>query len=293
MSRRPPKTYPPGTFLPHPQRLFAIAQLCISFSLILWMLGQPFLGEYYALRSRMVYYEYTMGTSESLMMKGEGLKMERNREQFSRLPQDDQALVINDYKALQEFSQRPFLTKILDGFKVLFLQIPAFEMAWLFLSVVLSLLLLLKVEGAPQAVWILPLLVLAYAIDNRLEGLPQRSSPDQALFPSEQTIFQEYTKTPLGHAAMDERVQLQTGWEEYLIDLWLPKGFPAANRTEAVELAEYQFNLARLKLLHNQPQKEWLSSHRERVSLMTLITYMVWNLLFAWTMNKKKTFQPA
>ena len=65
MTRRRKKTFPPGTFIPTPQRLMAIAQLCIAFSLLLWYAMQPFMGEYFDLRSRMLLYEYAMGTSPS------------------------------------------------------------------------------------------------------------------------------------------------------------------------------------------------------------------------------------
>ena len=60
------KTFPPGTFIPTSQRLMAIGQLCLVFSLMLWYMIQPFMGEYFALRSRMLLYEYVMGTSEIL-----------------------------------------------------------------------------------------------------------------------------------------------------------------------------------------------------------------------------------
>ena len=61
MSSRSRKTFPPGTFIPTSQRLMAIGQLCIAFSLMIWYLTQPFMGEYFALRSRMLYMNMYMG----------------------------------------------------------------------------------------------------------------------------------------------------------------------------------------------------------------------------------------
>jgi hypothetical protein len=289
MSRRKRKEYPPGTFLPTSQRLLAILQLFIAFSLILWYAAQPFMGEYFNLRSRMMIYEYAMGTSDILKKKGEDAKLQRNAERFEDLSASQKATLLSDYKKLQDHAQRPVYVKILDGFKVLFLDIPAFEMAWIFFSIVIAILLLLKVEGSKQAVWLLPLLVLGYSIDNRLEGIPKRFSPDQKLFPSEQIIVQNYLKEPLGLSPTEQQNQLQRGWEDYLIDQWLPNKDLSGSRNDKVEKAEFQFTFARLHLLHGQPQAEWFPSFRERVSSPLLFLFMSWNLLLAWMMNRKLT----
>ena len=86
MSSRPRKSFPPGTFIPTSQRLMAIGQLCIALSLMLWYMTQPFMGEYFALRSRMLLYEYVMGTSDiSKTKNGQEEKFERRRERFKTI----------------------------------------------------------------------------------------------------------------------------------------------------------------------------------------------------------------
>lgn len=285
--RRKRKEYPPGTFLPTSQRVLAITQLCIAFSLILWYVFQPFMGEYFNLRSRMVVYEYAMGTSDTVKKKGEEGKMQKNAKRFANLPQAEKVKLLNDYQQLQNFAQRPVYVKIWDGLKVLFLGIPAFEVAWIFFSVVIAILLLLKVDGSKQAVWLLPVLVLCYAIDNRLEGTPKRMSADQRLFPSEEIIVEKYIKRPLSHSPAEQQQQLLRGWEAYLIDQWLPNNDLSMDWAEKVEKAEFQFTIARLNLLHGQPKSAWLPSFRERISSIALFLFMAWNLLLAWMMNRE------
>ncbi len=47
----------------------------------------------------------------------------------------------------------------------------------------IAVMLLLQKEGAKQATWILPLIALAYLIDNRLSGQASFISPDAFFIP--------------------------------------------------------------------------------------------------------------
>ena len=124
-----------------PQRLMAIAQLCIAFSLLLWYAMQPFMGEYFALRSRMLLYEYVMGkTPTSDPEKRE--QLEQRAQKFEKLAEKE--LLLADYHQIQAYAQRPTLQKIAEGVQGLLLKLPPFEQAWIFFSIVISLLILLK-----------------------------------------------------------------------------------------------------------------------------------------------------
>ncbi len=57
--------------------------------------------------------------------------------------------------------------------------------------------LLLRIEGAVNAAWVLPLVALAYGIDNRLTGVENGSAADIAPFPSDQYIESHYLEKPL------------------------------------------------------------------------------------------------
>lgn len=283
MARRRKKTFPPGTFIPTPQRLMAIAQLCIAFSLLLWYAMQPFMGEYFDLRSRMLLYEYAMGTSTLLKSKpGHEEKSQKQAIRFEKLPEKE--MLTSDYQQLQDYAKRPVLQKIEEGFRGLIQQVPPFEQAWIFFSIVIPILLLLKREGAKQVAWLLPLLVIAYGVDNRMTGKKPAIQPDAHLFPSEEVIVTTYLDAPLGSNLQIQREQLETGWKRYLKEKWSSN--LAADDNQRLEDAEYNFTIARLHTLHGQPRSEWLHSYHEKVGLLTLLIYLIWNSTFAWIVSR-------
>lgn len=288
MSSRRYKNFPPGTFIPTSQRLMAICQLCIAFSLMLWYLVQPFMGEYFSLRSRMLLYEYVMGSPELLKIKKDDSKtLERQAKRFKQLPEEERQLVIKDYQRLQNYGNRSIIQKIHDGIQTFIRDIPPFEQAWIFFSITIAILILLKVEGAKHAAWILPLIVLAYSIDNQFTGKSFAISPDIQLFPTEEKIVQEYLNEPLSPSFLDQKTQLEKGWHLYLISNWSTTQH--ASEESALEEAEFQFTLARLKRLHTQPQSEWLNHFHEKQNPLLLFFFIGWNILFASLMIDKST----
>ena len=285
MSSRVRKEFPPGTFIPTPQRLMAIGQLCIAFSLLLWYAVQPFMGEYFTLRSRMLLYEYVMGTSDSLKKEvGQEEKLQRQAKRFEQLTENQKDLVIRDYQQLQEYAKRPTFQKVVDGVNTLIFAIPPFEQAWIFFSIMIAIFILLKVEGARLAAWLLPLIVIAYAFDNQLTG-KVFSSPDLKLFPTEENIVHNYLNEPLSPLLFKQKEQLEEGWRRYLIDQW--STHQQESDDQRLEEAEFQFTLARLHLLHAQPRSEWLNTFHEKLSLVSLLFFLGWNTLFAWIMGRQ------
>lgn len=283
MSSRPRKTFPPGTFIPTPQRMMAICQLCIAFSLMAWYLFQPFMGEYFTIRSRMLLYEYVMGTSDILKKGGQEEKLKRLSDRFNELPEAQKIFVLNDYHLLQDYAQRPAHQKVMDGVRSFILDIPPFEQAWIFFSITIAILILLKTEGARSAAWLLPLIVLAYALDNQWTGTTA-SPPDLQLFPTEKKLIQEYIQEPLSQSLFSQQKQLQKGWQMYLIDRWSSN--QEANEEQKIEEGEYQFTLARLQLLHNQPYSQWLNTFHEKQSYLLLFLFFTWNTLFAYIVSR-------
>jgi hypothetical protein len=283
MSYRRKKNFPPGTFIPMPQRLMAIAQLCFAFSLLLWYMLQPFMGEYFALRSRMLLYEYAMGTSEILKSRSdqEG-KQEIRAEFFKQLPENEQRILKEGYHRLQNYAKRSALRKFETGVRSFFIDIPPFELAWIFFSITISILILLKSEGAKQAAWLLPLIVAAYTADNQLNGNSYTKNPDYQLFPSEEVIFKNYVHEPVALMPQEQKEQLEKGWRRYLIKDWSKD-----QQENQFEAGEFNFTIARLKLLHGQPRSEWLNNFHEKLGISTLLAYLLWNTFFAWIVSKK------
>lgn len=261
-----------------------IIQLCLAFSLALWYVIQPFMGEYFNLRSRMLLYEYLMGTPTISKSKEHQLKQERQSQRFNQLSFSEQQELKNDYRQLQNYAARSSGQKIRDGMYRLITQIPPFEQAWIFFSIVISLLVLLKKEGAKQSLWLLLLIVCAYAADNQLTGKIHSTSPDEQLFPQESLIIEKYLETPLSPNFFDQKEQLEQGWKHYLLDRW---SSPLPDSLWPLEEAEFNFTLARLRLLRNQPFSDWLYFFHEKLSFFSLCCYLLWNGLFAWSLSSQ------
>ncbi len=269
------------------QRFLIIVQLCFAFSLILWFSTQPFMGEYFTLRSRMLLYEFVMGNSDILInQKNQSEKLFRNSERFKKLDLDQQESIKEGYRTIQAYAQRPAFTKILDGIKVLFLRIPAFQLAWIFFAVVIGVMLLLNKPGARQAAWILPLITLIYAIDNYTMGHPALSDPDTILFPSEKVIMHDYLDDK--NISNLDRDQLQEGWNKYLVVNWSTDSSLTA--PEKLENAEFNFTTARLMLLSKELPDHWLEAFYEKSSYFLLSLYLIWNLIFAWSMRERTCY---
>ena len=188
--KRQKKNFPEGTFIPTPARVCAIIQLCLAFSLILWYASEPFIGEIFTLKSKQLFYQDIMGIPSKDHLSGESLeRLSRNAERFSMLSVEQQDQLTSSYQSLQNQLQRSFLEKIISMAGIFLGKIPAFELAWIVLSIIIPILLLKKIEGATQAVWLLPVLVAFYAADVRWFGAYGHASPpDAALFPSEQEL---------------------------------------------------------------------------------------------------------
>ena len=266
------------------QRIFAIIQLCLAFSLMLGYMAQPFMGEYFNLRSRMILYEYVMGKSNILNDQSPlDSQLGTQSKRFTQLALIEQQQVKKDYQSLYQYANRPILKKIEDGLRILIQAIPPFEQAWMFFSIILAILILLRKEEVQQAIWILPLVVLAYTIDNQLTGKSVVSSPDVILFPTEEMIAEHYVKEPLAKNIFKQKEQLEKGWNLYLIEKWssnLNKPF-----TDLLEEGKFNFTLARLKLLQNQSPSNGLNLFHQKVNPLWLFIYFLWNSLFAWVVS--------
>lgn len=270
-----------SSFLPFPQRLLCILQLCIGFSTLLWFLFQPFMGEYYSIRSRMLVYEYGMGTSEILKKEApEVLKAKSYRLWFEELPSSKKERIKKDYEQLEQHLHRSFFEKLQGGFSRFFFEMSIFKIFWILFSIILPILLLLKVEGALTAVWILPLLTLCFIVDNLLYAPSTKEAPDASLFPSEEVLLSDYLKTPLTGSLFNQKEQLEKGWQMYLIDRW------GSKEASHEEKAEFFFTLERLERFHSQKPEEIPGHLNQKISLLQIFLFLSWNLYFAWSMQK-------
>jgi hypothetical protein len=278
---RKKKIFPPGTFISTPKRLVAIAQLCLTFSVFLWYASLPFMEEHFNLRSQMLLYEYVMGTANINLNHQE--KLQRHRERFAALPASKQQEILADYQLLMQQASKSFLAKLKEGAFILLVGISPFKLAWIIFGTTIAILILLKVEGAAFAAWLLPCIALAFAADNALNGYAASVPPDFILFPDETSLIQTYLKEPLSSSLWEQQQQLQKGWQLYLIENWSQPINDSALREEE---GEFNFTVARLEKWHGHFSPHRYLALREKSSPLLLSLYVFWNVLFAWIVNR-------
>lgn len=259
MRGRTRKVFPPGTFLPTAARVVAILHLCIAFTLILWYASQPFMGRYFTVKSRLKIFESVFDNPH-----------------FQTLPDLQKIVVMNKYNEISTELDVSFGHKCLQSIYVLVKEIPTYEQAWLVLSVILPIYLLKRREGSWQAAWLLPILCLAFCIENRFQGNTHSVSKEEGLFPSEAYIVQRYLDKPLSENILEQQEQLIEGWKRYLVMEWSKVG---ENFEEKVNSGEFEFTLARIDRTE-LPQTLLVN---KRLSFFMLALYLFWNVYFAWT----------
>jgi hypothetical protein len=240
-------------------RLFAILQLCFAFSLILWVLAQPFTVEHFNTHSSLLLYQTATGKGDRFVSAD---KLARHAQRFAQLEPVRQERILNAYADLEKRAQRPFLSSVGDALSALLWDLPAFALAWILFSVVISVLLLLDVEGATQAVWLLPLITFCYAIDNQMNGRMPQESPDAHVLPTEDYLTSRYGQ------------DLKQAWELYLMREW------AKSTPPQIEDGEHALTVARVeqRLAHPEaPQRQGAT----KKPLLLLSLFCVWNLLVA------------
>lgn len=288
--------FPHGTFIATPARITAILQLCFAFSVIAWDAGQPFMGELFALKSKIYLHQTVMGTYSQFSggdpLENEELqtKLARNAQRFAELSHEEKDPILQSHQKLQNRINIPFPKKLNESFKILVCHIRPFEQAWLAFSIVISILLLMRIDGAWQAAWLLPLICLFYAVDNSANGKKPILTEEARLFPSEEVLLKDYVKEPLEVGILEQQKQLRRGWRLFLVKEWAleepsqdPKKF-----IEQVEKGEFQFNLERLKKNPLHSSEGVLFTLHKQQPLFVLLLYLSWNLFFAWFVNRKK-----
>lgn len=233
------------------------------------------MGDYFAVRSQMLLHEYVMGSAPTFKNAEE--QAARQAERFDALPLEQRERLLGDYHVLQQHISRPFLDKMREGLYALLFETPAFELAWIVFAITISIMILLKREGAARAAWLLPFIVVAYGIDSRLYGRSPGLAPDAALFPTEKVLVEEYLQAPLSSHVPEQQTQLQLGWDQYLQKNWAEE-----SDFYASEKALFNFTIARLELWHQHPENYTGVDVYEKSGWLALAAYFAWNLLFAW-----------
>lgn len=271
------KEFAPGTFIPTPSRIVAILHLSLACSLLLWGLCYPFFEPILSFRKTSSLFNTVIGqtTTASKLSEKEHKILSENAKRFLSLPKQEQSHIKEQLKRNQQRKESSFLQKIQQGFALLLFQLPLYLRGWMFLSLVIPIFLLLRIEGSQAATWIIVLLSVLFAIQNSKHP-PIHPPGDAHLFPTEQFLLQNVLHEPLAPTIQEQMQQLQRGWNQYLLQQW----------GETIEEAKWHFNLARLKSLR-QGLTETPPPLHNALSPVSLLLFILWNIGFALFMNRR------
>ena len=233
-------------------RVIAISQLISAFSVFLWILFDPFMGEHYRLKEELLLIQNIRG-DEALMAKvplSEAEKLKRNQSRFSQLSPSARVSIDDKAHLLEWKMSASTLSKLGRGFKRAFFETPFILLLWIVLSTLFAIGCLKENDLLTRYCWITPLLLFAYGY-----GIWLTATPLVSPYPSESEIISNHLKRPLGLTLEEQAIDLKKGWEIYLIEKWA-KDLPNEKQYSLqVEQGEFAFNLYLLDLKKNE-QKE-------------------------------------
>jgi len=235
------------------------------------------MGDHYLSQKKVHLFEFVIGAAKGI----DSDKQQRNQQRFDSLSESDQQVVVEGYQSLLNQQTAPFKEKFTRSIWKLLIETPAFELAWLLFTLLISLFLLLKIDGARQAVWLLPLLAAAYTVDNYFFGTLPPASSEEALFPTEEYIVAHYHKGSLSPNILEQQKELAEGWHRYLAAEWA--------MDNSVESGEYTFTLARVKAIAAEKRGAAIrGANNEKESPWMLLGYVLWNFSFAWVAGQRQ-----
>lgn len=240
-------------------RVLCIIHLCLGFSLFLWFLLYPFLGQVY-------HYKSQMGLFESVF---------KQKELFHTLTARDREHLEKKFDKLKALSSVSQVHEAIDTL----LSFSPYTYAWLILSLILPIFLLLKIDGATQAAWLLPIVCVFMFLQSRghIEKTP-------SFYPSELYILDTYVDEPKADTTSGQFAQLKRGWELYLITEFA-KEQPSNNSSaysEQKERGEFYFNIARLKA---SPAVSFVQSQNKKPNPLLLALLLAWESFFVFFMH--------
>jgi len=258
-------------------RVIVIIQLCLIFTAVAYYAGYPFMGELYEIKSQKLLYESIIGRADPY-----------NASLFKSLPESEQNRMIEGYERLKQWSQQSFSTKLQRSFHIL-LHIPPFEKAWIFFSTAISLLILFRVDGASTAAWLLPLIVIFFALDHAQNSINNFDRKEAAFFPTETKLIREHLKKPLSRNIFVQKKQLLQAWKRHLVQQWAQE-IPSHNLEtfeKQLQKGNFYFNVAKLKAVNSAKKNSDMTTIKKSLSSATCLLYLLWNLFFAWFVNRQ------
>lgn len=245
------------------KRVPSILYLCLLFSLVLWQLGYPFLGEHFQLRSEMLLHSYVMGSSAPSTM---------HRTRYLALSSEQRSRLEQRLKELTTYATRSAFKKLADGINLFFSSTPLWELIWIPLAVVVCV-RILKERPTSTKMMFFSLVLLPFCGWITVPHPPM--PPDQALYPTESFLIERYSPP----TQIDTFERLSFCWNCYLREFW-------GKDHSSNEDGAFRFHLARLEARANIPwQGSLLAPPHPAPSVFTLFfilgTAISWRRIFA------------
>lgn len=235
-------------------QIFSLLHLTIAFVLISWIVLYPFMEEHFATK-------FQRDLLSSVMTNP-------RFEEVSPTQKERIFILQNDH--IYE-SKTPFFKNFFSGISTLLLTLPPFERAWILFSLLIPIGVLRRWKGVQRAVWLLPIIVFFWGIDQETEF------PKATLFPQESYIVEHYLQEPLLPDVGRQMAALQAGFDRYLAFEWAKNG---ATFEEKVIDGRFWFNVERLLNLEMEPKSISLPS-------FVFLLFLIWNAFYAFVTWRK------
>lgn len=266
--------------LPFKLRLLSIVQLCIGFTLLLWMILSPTLGKTYEDKKKLLLIESALGDTHGAAFKLASEKekqvLERNQILSLSLSKEEKETLTALQKALIERQDLRTLGTLIQETTASFFANP-YNLLYILFSIAVPLMILLRKQAAAAALVFLPLTAALFAYDNLLFSPLKQKTEEERLFPEEKDLQDTFLR---------KRGEENTPFSLQLaLDYWLIEKFLSANPSNDPELFSLQKEEAsyRFLTLRALAQKNNLHSLKlaERMDMGTLALYFFWNAFFA------------
>lgn len=261
MFRNPKKLqkFPKGTFIPTKARILCILQLCLSFSLLFWILGKPFIEELFTLKRYSLMYENLI-----------------DREEYQFLIPSKKNILQEKYIEIKNsFENRALIEKIKKVIAIFFTE-SFFKLLWTICTIMISIMLLKKHPQSLKIVWILPCLTIFFLLENLFILKKNELSFEERLFPDENFLINNYLKKPLSINIIDQREELERAFRIYLKENWSMDDLFSNKES----FPDFSFNIARFEAF-NQDIINKLSLGKSKENLFFIIICLLWNFYFA------------
>lgn len=245
--------------IPKSARIVCIIQLCLAFTVLLWVLGTPFTDELYRNKKTVTAIEW--------------LTIE-NSEYYDTVPAEKKSELQSIYKQAHNGLQDSFRNKLVKSVEELFLQTPITKQLWLLLALILPFLVMKQIEGSREVFWVFPFLALLYA----WQVAPLKNP--ETLYPTESYLEQHYLSAPIKGSMAQQKEQLDAGWQSYIATEW-SKADENSSQTEKFANGLYHF-------IYESTILEWIQPPL-KPGILTLASYLIWNLFAAYLINRRKT----